>query len=467
LAVEGLSVAQDDPEQVLRSLGRAVDSVYFLLSKGLDDELESNRWHYARRWARHFPVTLLEPSHVLRFPGAKPVPAIPNCEILPIARPNPDSADPLAGLIQAGQVMRHMGERGYTKPLLWSYNPRLAGLYAAVPAVGRVYHATENHFDFEHLSDFFYREVEASVLISDIVISVSSGVADGIRSRVPDAHLVVVTNGCDISQYPPTGPSSGQIRDAQAGFARVAVFAGNINGRLDFELIEKATTANGTTMFVFVGPVGALVEDDLERWRHISSLKNVRHVGRVGSDELAALYRSSDLGFIPYRRERLLVESGFPLKTLEMAATGLPVVSSHMKPIVGLASAIAVAEDDEQFLDAFASLSRSALTDEERLELLEVAATNDYDRKFEEVTAFVAGSLQADHGAHTRLDDLVLELGYEPWAASCTRIFNRFAASPVTAFVIAYDKLAAILPTWSRRLVPRWLKDYVRSLRAE
>jgi hypothetical protein len=185
------------------------------------------------------------------------------------------------------------------------------------------------------------------------------------------------------------------------------------------------------------------------------------------AEDLAALYRSSDLGFIPYTRERLLVQSGFPLKTLEMAATGLPVVSSHMKPIVGLASAIAVAENDEQFLDSFASLSRSTLTNEERIELLEVASANDYNRKFEEITACVAGSLPADHEVRTRLDDLMLELGYDPWAASCARIFHRFAASPVLAFVLFYDKLAATLPAWSRRLVPRWLKDYVRSLRAE
>ena len=43
-----------------------------------------------------------------------------------------------------------------------------------------------------------------------------------------------------------------------------------------------------------------------------------------------------------------LGRSGFPWKTLEMAATGLPVVASQMHPIVGLAAAIAVAEDDEQ-----------------------------------------------------------------------------------------------------------------------
>jgi glycosyltransferase involved in cell wall biosynthesis len=462
-----MSAEQDEADPLLGRLGLAVDSVYFLLSRGLYDELESNRWHYARRWARQLPVTLLEPSHGFHFPPAKPVPAIPNCEILSIARPKAEETDPLAGLIQAGQVMQHMRERGYTRPLLWSYNPRLVGLYAALPAVGRVYHATENYFDFEHLSDFYYREVEASVLISDVVISVSSGVADGIRSRVPGAALAVVTNGCDTAQYEPTGIRSTRIEAERKRFARVASFAGTINERLDFDLIERAAEMNSGTLLVLAGPVSPLIERDEEAWQRVVSLDNVLHLERMGAAELAALYRSSDLGFIPYRRERLLVQSGFPLKTLEMAATGLPVVSSHMKPIVGLASAIAVAEDDEQFLDSFASLSRASLRDEERLELLDIAAANDYDRKFEEVAASVAGSLPVDDRVHTRLDDLLLQLGHEPWAAACTRIFNRFAAPPVVAFVHFYDRLAAALPRWSGRLIPMWFKNYVRSLRAE
>ena len=169
----------------------------------------------------------------------------------------------------------------------------------------------------------------------------------------------------------------------------------------------------------------------------------------------------------PTDTRRSSCEIGFPLKTLEMAATGLPVVSTLMEPIVGLASAIEVAEGADRFLAAFSSVSRSALTEEQRLELLDVAAANDYDRKFEEVAAIVADSLPADRRVSTRLDELLLELGHETWAVSCTRIFKRFAAPPVVAFVHLYDRLAASLPAWSGRAVPRWFKDYVRSLRPE
>jgi glycosyltransferase involved in cell wall biosynthesis len=440
----------------LAGLDGLVDSVYFLMFDGWPERLESNRWHWARRWARQLPVTLIQPrDHGTRSARAEPGAGIANCEIVAIT--NPDAPYPLRGLVQAGQVLQHMRERGHARPLLWSYNPRLAGLSAALPAVARVHHATENYFDFADLSDGFYRELEASLLISDVVIAVSRGVAEGIHSRVPDAGLAVVTNGCDTTQYGPTGAGSTRIEAERERFARVASFAGTINERLDFELIGRAAAANDTTLLVFAGPVSPLTKEDSEAWRRVLSLDNVLHLERIEAAEMAALYRSSDLGFIPYRRERLLVRNGFPLKTLEMAATGLPVVSSHMEPIVGLASAIAVAEDDKQFLSSFASRSRSTLTDAERHELLEVAAANDYDRKFEQVVASLADVLPVGRGAHTRLDDLLLDLGYEPWVASCARIFERLGATPLLTF--------ATVPRSIRRLVSRRLKDHARGLR--
>jgi glycosyltransferase involved in cell wall biosynthesis len=435
---------------------------------GWREELESNRRHYARRWARHLPVTLLQPrQRIPRRQKAVAAGGIDNCEVLPVLQPRGERDYPLPGLVQAAQVLEHMARRGHTRPLLWSYNPWLAALYAALPAVVRVYHASENHFDFEGMPELFYRELEAALGVSDLVIPVSSGVAQGISSRVPGAKLAVVTNGCDTAHYSPSGSEHVEIAAARAGFGRVAVFAGNINSRVDFDLVERAAASNDATLVVFAGPVGPLSERDAEIWARVLGLPNVRHLGRMAPEELADLYRAADLGFIPYRQVDWIVRNGFPLKTLEMAATGLPVVASHMEPIIGLASAIVVADDDNGFLQSFASLSRAALREEEKVELLEVAAANDYDRKFEQVVAYVTSAIPGKGTPHTRLDDLMLDLGYEPWSASCIRIFNRFRSSPATAFSLVYDRLAEASPAWIHDLVPAWVKKQVRNGRLD
>lgn len=442
---------------------RVVDSVYFLMFNGWQGELESNRWHFARRWAEVLPVTLLQPSQrAPHWQDAEPFEAIGNCEVLHIAEGGAEETYPLRGILQAAQVIEHMGERGHERPLLWCYNPRLTGLYASVPAVARVYHASENYFDFEGLPESFYLGLEATLRISDLVISVSSGVAEGIGSRLPGVEIALVTNGCDTSHYQPVGPESAAVRSARDGFERAAIFAGNINSRLDFKLIETAAEANDATAILFGGPVAELGEEDAETWQRVLDLENVVHLGRLSAHDLAAAYRSADLGFIPYRHDALLVRNGFPLKTLEMAATGLPVVSTRMDPIAGLASAISVTLDDEAFLERFSSLDRSTLSETEKLELLEVAAANDYDRKFEEVTTSIMHAIPGDHGVRTRLDDLMTLLGHEPWRTSCRRIFNRAEASPFhRAFVLVYGTVARFLPERVRHLAPSGLRKRI------
>ncbi len=445
------------------------DSVYFLMYDGWEKELESNRWHYARRWAQRLPVTLLQPRQRFgRIKAAVAAPAIANCEVLPILEPGRPTTYPLRGLVQAAQVMEHMSKRGHARPLLWCYSALLAGLYAAVPAVARVYHASENYFDFEDMPDFFYREVEAALHISDLVIPVSSGVADGIRARAPQARMHVVTNGCDTRHYRPMGAPDSRIVAARDGFDRVAVFAGNVNSRIDFGLVERAAE-DERTLLVFVGPASSLSGKDLAMWRRILGRKNVRHLGRMSSDELAAVYRSADFGFIPYRNQTFLVRNGFPLKTLEMAATGLPVIASRMDPIADLASAIVVADDDAEFLDSFSSLSRSALTEQARLELLEVAAANDYDRKFEQVAGYLFAAIPEGRLVHTRLDDLLSNLEYESWRASCKRMVSLTRPSLLwRAALLVYEGFAKLVPPDTRRrLVPASLREWARNRTAQ
>jgi glycosyltransferase involved in cell wall biosynthesis len=443
-----------------------IDSVYFLVSEGWQKELESNRWHYARRWARHLPVTLVQPQQRLpRRQEAKAATAIGNCEVLPVMQTRGSATYPLPGFVQAAQLMEHMAVRGHSRPLLWCYNPLLAALYAAAPAVMRVYHATENYFDYVGLPAYFQREFEMALRISDLVIPVSSGVAEAIRSRVPEAKVEVVTNGCDVSHYQPTGPTSARIGAARDGFERVAVFAGNINSRLDFDLVERAAASNESTLIVLAGPVSPLDGHDAKSWRRLRAAKNVLHLERMAPDELASLYRSCDLGFIPYRGEPRIVRNGFPLKTLEMAATGLPVVASFMQPIVGLAAAIAVAEDDEGFLDSFAVLSRSTLASDERLELLRVAAANDYDLKFEQVVRHVRESIPEGRCAATRIDRLLANIGDESWRASCRRLFGLARPSLLwrAGALLAYDGFTSLVPVEARhRLVPAGLRRWAR-----
>jgi glycosyltransferase involved in cell wall biosynthesis len=460
-----------------------IDSVYFLMYVDWKQELQSNRWHYGIRWARHAPVVLVQPAQItpLSPNPAEPEGRIPNCVILPI-RATGEKTYAADLLIQTGQVYDHMRQAGHRRPLLWLYNPRLAGLYAALPSPARVYHATENYFHFTGLSDFFFRELRTAIAISDVVVAVSDGVASSIRNETNRDDVAVVTNGCDRAFY-----LGDRVNETLAGFRqafeRIAVYAGNINSRIDFDLVVAAAKANPATLLAFYGPVASLNAPDAEAWRLLLRHENVEHFGAVPATRLPEIYRAADLGFIPYKQERVLVENGFPLKALEMGATSLPVVTTHMKPLIGLAQAVVVARDSGEFVEAFASLDRGRVSDDERAELDAVCKANDYDVKFDLVRTLVGDAIRlGPKRLPTRVDEAVAALGEAPWLEACRSNWLRVAVAPRPSaststarrhtlasilrapFAQSYGALGERLPEDVRLRIPKRLRDVLRRI---
>ena len=145
-----------------------------------------------------------------------------------------------------------------------------------------------------------------------------------------------------------------------------------------------------------------------------------------------------------------------------MCATGLPVVSSFMEPLAGLAAALVVADDDTFFLEAFATLRRASMTEPQRDELAAVCARNDYDVKFAEILRKVA-SVGTAREATTRIDVLLDRLGHESWRVACATSVRSELADELRARAShAYGRLGALLPARVRHAIPESVRDRVR-----
>ena len=425
-----------------------IDSVYFLLIPGWENELRANRWHFAVRWARRKPVVLVNP--VLRQGQAvsRSEARIPNCRILStqlVSEPN-QLAKPQ---IQVGQVLEDMAQHHFSRPLLWCYDPDLVELFARVPAIARVHHATENFFDMPGRSSALHQRSHAVVAISDLTVAVSEGVASGLRRRIEGADVVTVTNGCDYEHYAAGKPDE-ELVAAGRPYERIAIYSGNINARLDFALLKRLAAANPKTLFAFYGPVKELPQAELAAWRALAAMTNVIAPGPVDPDRIRDLYAAADVGLIPYRQDPWLVENGLPLKALEMCATGLPVVSTLMKPLLGLAEALVVTSAADEFMEAFARTSRATLPESAAAELKAVSAANDYDRKFDSILAEVDRRVTWSEPG-TRVDRLAKVLGPE-WEEAQIR-YRRWLAMPAAQKAAGrfMGSLAFLLPARIRR----------------
>jgi glycosyltransferase involved in cell wall biosynthesis len=425
-----------------------VDSVYFLLIPGWESELRANRWQFAIRWAKRKPVVLVTPDNKHSAAVSVPEPRIPNCRILSVQLVSEPNVLAKAR-IQVAQVLSDMTQHHFAKALLWCYNPDLADLFARVPAVARLHHASEAYFDMPGRSPAFHQRLRAVVEMSDLTVAVSDGVAAGILRRIENADVVTVPNGCDYRHYSTATPDI-SLTDAARAFERVAVYAGNINGRLDFGLLHRLASTFPRVLFAFYGPRIELSAADANAWQKLTVLPNVIAPGPVDPDRIRDLYAAADVGIIPYRQDPWLVENGLPLKALEMGATGLPVVSSLMKPLLGMAAALVVTSTADQFIEAFARTSRARLSESQARELSAVSSANDYDNKFEQILTELDRRI-ADPTPSTRVDVLSAALGAE-WTDSEAR-YSRWLAMPLPARMVGtlIGKAALLLPAGLRR----------------
>ena len=360
------------------------DCICFLMIPGWETELRSNRWHFARRWARHLPVVLVQPtlSEWTTDVVLEPEPRIANCQILRVAMPCPDvEARVATTATQLAQMLAGLRHYGYRRPLLWLYNPCLAELYTALPAAARVMHCTEAWFEFEDQTEDFRDEVRLAVRASDLVVAVSAGVEASVRRQVPNACVHTVTNGCDFQAYTAGSPDA-ELREAGQHYERIAVCAANLDRRVDFRTLSRVACEHPRTLFALFGRLGELTANEHALRQQAFAEPNVRYLGLAEPERLPDIYAAASLGFIPYQTNPMLVESGFSLKALEMAASGLPVVSSLMRPLCGLARALHVATNDDDFVAAIGRLDRARISPAERDELIAAAAANDYDAKF-------------------------------------------------------------------------------------
>ena len=70
------------------------------------------------------------------------------------------------------------------------------------------------------------------------------------------------------------------------GFERTAIYAGSVNSRLAFGLIERAAAGNPNTLLAIFGPVSNLGAGEIGAWRRLQRHDNVRYFGTVDPDRL-------------------------------------------------------------------------------------------------------------------------------------------------------------------------------------
>jgi len=340
-----------------QQIDRQYDVVVILHPGNWLDELTSNRWHYIRFFDQFVDVIVIQPTNdkTLRGTLRRDV-RFTRTKILytQSIRPVVDSSKKTAR-----DISKNLTALGYRHPIYWLSTPLFWNVACGLKNGPVVFHATEDYlrlseYNIHPASSFIRKCTRAAAEQSQVTLSVSSGVTQSLNRSTTVRNLVQSSNGFSENDYGER--SLVQLIDLSV-CANSIVYCGNINQRIDFLLLQKIATHFPERTLILVGPVHLNAADECS-WRSILGYLNVRHINRCTVPEMNWLYRNSETGIIPYLHDPVIVESGFPLKALEMVGTGLPIVTTRMKSLERISPFIRTSENHSDFIQILETHTR-------------------------------------------------------------------------------------------------------------
>lgn len=347
------------------------DSVVMLTLSNWHTEMRSNRYHYASRFARLYPVLFVQPlltEREYKFEDSE----IPGLTILHIWREY--DQDQMTLLNEA------LLERKSLKPLFWVYNVSFIHFLQQRFCPYIVYHATEDYLSSDWRSSFLRDKTKYNYLmdllkITHLLISVSEGVEEGlIKIGQYRGQRILITNGCDYKFYAPPYP-----KEMPNNSKKIAIYQGNIfSDKLNYPLLQKLIEKLNDWEFWFCGAV-VFGEADYPPFFHC---KNVTHFGLLPLEKLKEVSHQATVGLMPFTENDHIINRSFPLKAFEYVACGLPVVTVPIRSMKAFPKLFYFASTAQEFENGMHQAFETRF-DSEALEYrLNMAQAQDYDLKF-------------------------------------------------------------------------------------
>ena len=378
------------------SLNLAFDATIMLTWSDWHTEPRSDRHHYATRFARHLAVYFVQADGKKNAVRFEPVPGA-NITLVHVPA--------LYDEAHARLLDEALKAQGVFRPLLWIYNAFFEDYIRLSRPRLRVYHATEDYVTPNEGLRATKSDVSGPlcrVLKNvDLLIAVSEGVAAAYRKHAGFAgRCITLPNGCDYEYWRATGA---QHYVPPENGARVAIFQGGINGRLDYDLLIALAQRLPDWQFWFCG----WDQDAPTGWRSLLAQPNVVHFGHLPVDAMAQLAKQALVGLIPFKQDPW-IERSLPLKAYEYVASGLPVVSVPIDALRGKGDLFAIETTVEGFASAIERLEGTRAVPIALAARNKAAFQQSYDARFSEAVATLGELIRQSQSSTSSLNLLML-----------------------------------------------------------
>lgn len=235
------------------------------------------------------------------------------------------------------------GRLGFQSPILWlSFSVLMSE--GAIGALGEslvVYHCTDDIAALPGVSPAAAEIEQRLIARADLVFCSSPALA---ASR----GGVFVPNGVDFDLFSLARLPDTPVPEALASLPRPVVgYAGQIDERFDFDLLDAVAQMCPSWPFVLVGGVAPVLRHRFESL--LSARANVKYFGLVPQTELPGWLKGFDVAILPWRRTPQ-TRAIYPLKLGEYLAAGLPVVATPFADLPDARDVLYIAGTAEEFV---------------------------------------------------------------------------------------------------------------------
>jgi glycosyltransferase involved in cell wall biosynthesis len=249
------------------------------------------------------------------------------------------------------RVLRRLRQRSNDAILFVCQQPNLLPTLKGLPADVKAYEVRDDYAGFAldgRAATRLERAHRRMLRESDAVWAISQALLDDVRAVRPDAERTFVGVECEAFAHASTEGAPEALRELPR--PRIGLI-GNLNDRVDWELIEGLALRRPDWQIALVGPVYHARPETSAALERLQHLPNVRYIGAVARTQLPAAMAALDVGLIPYRITHATSRIN-PLKLYQYLAAGIPVVATPIAAIAEVENAATIASSIDEFVPA-------------------------------------------------------------------------------------------------------------------
>jgi len=258
-----------------------------------------------------------------------------------------------------------------------SYNVAFPTLHKLLKPVLTVYHCVDPLIEAYQTRHGLINE---DILVKDVDMVISTSRELSNKKGLLNKRSFFSPNAANIGHSQKALDPALKVADILSGIKKPIIgYFGNIERRIDYELVKKLISNNPDKSFVFIGPVDRYYasEDDYKS-------PNVYFKGPVPYDMMPAVLKGFDVAIIPFKKDEVS-NNIFPLKLFEYLGSGKPVVSTDFNPDLKefTGETVFYCKNAGEFSNALDAALKD--TEAQQQKRLEVAADNTWEHRALEI----------------------------------------------------------------------------------